>query len=116
MADRNQDSLFPADDDHDRGGDQRAPAKGESDPLAELARLIGQTDPFGSMGRANQQVQPRTNTRDQYQPPATDDDRPAGPPPWMQRAIRREAPQDYPQDYPSAVHPLHRYATPGAAP
>jgi hypothetical protein len=117
MADRYQGRPFTADDDYDRGDDQRAPTKGESDPLAELARLIGQTDPFGSMGRANQQVQPRTNTRDQYQPPATDDGLPAGPPPWMQRAIRREAPQqDYPQDYPSAVHPLHRYATPRAAP
>ena len=29
-----------------------APAEAESDPLAELARLIGQTDPF-AMGRAN---------------------------------------------------------------
>ncbi len=44
--------------------------RGESDPLAELARLIGQTDPFGAMGRANQQVPPRTAARDQYQPPA----------------------------------------------
>ena len=35
------------------------PHEGESDPLAELARLIGQTDPFASMGRANQQVQPQ---------------------------------------------------------
>ena len=110
MADRYQDRSFPADDHRDRGG-ERTSAKGESDPLAELARLIGQTDPFGSMGRANQQVQPRTSARDQDQPPATDDDRPAGPPAWMQRAR-----QDYPQEYPSAVHPLHRYATPRAAP
>jgi hypothetical protein len=117
MADRYQDRPFPADDDFDRGGDPRASARGESDPLAELARLIGQTDPFGSMGRANQQVQPRTSARDQYQQPATDDDPPAGPPPWMQRAIRQEAPQqDDPQDYPSAVHPLHRYAAPRVAP
>ena len=33
--------------------------RAESDPLAELARLIGQTDPFANMGRANQPVQPR---------------------------------------------------------
>ncbi len=59
MADRYQDRPFPADDDYDRGDDQHASAKGESDPLAELARLIGQTDPFASMGRANQPVQPR---------------------------------------------------------
>ena len=59
MADRYQDRPFPADDDYHRGDDQHAPAKGESDPLAELARLIGQTDPFASMSRANQPAQPR---------------------------------------------------------
>jgi len=119
MADRYQGKPFPADDDYDRSGDQHASARGESDPLAELARLIGQTDPFGSMGRANQTVQPRTSGRDQYQSPAADDDGPpAGPPPWMQRAARQESPQqkNYPQDYPSAVHPLHRYAAQHAAP
>ena len=113
MADRYQDRPFPADGDYDRGGDPRAPAKGESDPLAELARLIGQTDSF-AMGRANQPVQPRSGERNQYQPPAaTDDGPPAGPPPWMQRATRQEVPQ---QDYPSAVHPLQRYAAAHAAP
>jgi hypothetical protein len=119
MADRYQDRPFPADD-HDRGGDSRARA--ENDPLAELARLIGQTDPFGTMGRANQQVPPRA--RDPYPPPAADEGPPSGPPPWMQRAIRQEIPErdelppDYPtsHDYPSSVHPLHRYATPVAAP
>jgi SPOR domain len=115
MADRYQNRPYPADDD-DRGGDPHASAHGESDPLAELARLIGQTDPFGSMGRANAQVQPRTSARDPYQPEAEavqDDGPPAGPPPWMQRANRQEAP---PQDYPSAVHPLQRYASARAAP
>ena len=73
MADRYQDRRFPADD-PGRGGERPASARGESDPLAELARLIGQTDPFGSMGRANQQVQPRTSARDHYQPPATDEE------------------------------------------
>src|SRR5476651_2034969 len=119
MADRYQDRPFPGDDgdDHD---DQQASATGESDPLAELARLIGQTDPFGSMGRANAQVQPRA-ARDQYsaEPPApvdaddAPDMPPPGPPSWMQRANRQATPQ---QDYPSAVHPLQRYATPLAAP
>jgi len=117
MADRYQDrSFLPADDPYDRDGDQRASAKGESDPLAELARLIGQTDPY-SMGRANQQVQPRTSARAQYQEPAPPhDEPPAGPPAWMQRARQEVPQQDYPQDYPSSVHPLHRYATPRAAP
>jgi hypothetical protein len=114
MADRYQDRPFPADDD-DRGDNPHAPARGESDPLAELARLIGQTDPFASMGRANAQVPPRASAPDQYQPPAEadpDDGPPAGPPPWMQRANRQEVPQ---QDYPSSVHPLQRYASARAA-
>ncbi len=117
MVDRYQDRPFPDDDGYDGGGDQHASGKGESDPLAELARLIGQTDPFGTM-RGNPQVPPRPVAREQYQPPPPadeDDGAPAGPPPWMQRANRQEVPppddsQDDSQDYPSAVHPLQRYA------
>jgi hypothetical protein len=141
MANRYQDRPLPADDDYDRGDDRHAPGQGESDPLAELARLIGQTDPFAGMGRANQQVPPRAPApRPTYQPPVDDSSPAAGPPPWMQRATRQEAPpqqdyhqheddpgqryaeQDYPsedypsEDYPSSVHPLQRYATPQAAP
>ena len=117
MADRYQERRFPADD-YDRGGDPRAPASDEGDPLAELARLIGQTDPFGSMGRANQQVPPRTSApRDQYQPPSQYQPAPqyqsppqyqppqyqhpaepdpglrAGAPTWLQRASRQEIPE-----------------------
>jgi len=94
--------------------------------LAELARLIGQTDPFGNMGRANAQVPPRTTARDAYQhpaepaylPPAEPDVAPpAGPPPWLQRANRQEVPQqEQPPDYPSSVHPLQRYAATHPAP
>jgi hypothetical protein len=143
MANRYQDRPLPADDHYDRDYDPHVQGQGESDPLAELARLIGQTDPFAGMGRANQQVPPRAPApRPTYQPPA-DESPAAGPPPWMQRATRQEAPrqeappqdylheddqgqpyadqddhgQDYPsQDYPSSVHPLQRYATPQAAP
>ena len=119
MADRYQGRPFPADDDFDRSDDPHAPARAESDPLAELARLIGQTDPFSSMGRANLPVQPRAQARDQYQPPNIEDEVPAaGPPPWMQRAARHEDPppqDDDQQDYPSAVHPLQRYAAAHAA-
>ena len=122
MADRYQDRPFPADDPYDRGEEPHA-SRGDSDPLAELARLIGQTDPFASMGRANQPVPPRGAARDPYPPVAEpelelepEDSLPAGPPPWMQRAIRQETPPPPPQDdYPSAVHPLKRYATPSLA-
>ena len=127
MADRYQDRPFRAESDYDRGDDPRASAKAESDPLAELARLIGQTDPFGTMGRANAQVPPRTTARDPYQlpaeppyqqPPAEPDIAPpAGPPPWLQRANRQEVPQqEPPPDHPSSVHPLQRYAAARPAP
>jgi len=116
MADRYQNRPHPGDGGQDRGDDPHASGKGESDPLAELARLIGQTDPFGTMGRANQQVPPRSAPRQQYQPPDEpyDEAPPAGPPSWMQRANRqeiREPEPETPPDYPSAVHPLQRYAT-----
>ena len=121
MADRYQQRPYPADDGYDRGDDQHGSGRTESDPLAELARLIGQTDPFANVGgRANQPVQPRPVQREDYYPPEESDNAPpAGPPPWMQRAARQEAPpQDYSQeyddqpaqDYPSTEHPLRRYA------
>ena len=50
MAHRYQDRPFPEDDDYGRD-DLGATAPPEPDPLAELARLIGQTDPFGDVKR-----------------------------------------------------------------
>ncbi|WP_166295849.1 SPOR domain-containing protein [Bradyrhizobium sp. 2S1] len=119
MADRYQDRDFSADT------AQRA----EADPLAELARLIGQTDPFGSANKPPppHPLQSRANVRpQQYQPQADDEDAPpAGPPPWMQRArqeavvpppvqlapVQQHAEYDEPEqdDQPKPVHPLHRY-------
>ena len=124
MADRYQNRHFPAADDYDRGD---TPARAESDPLAELARLIGQADPFGTPAKPPHPLQSRANVRPSasYEPvqEEVEEDEvtaPAGPPPWMQRA-RQEAPpaQEPAQDYdyeeseyqPSPVHPLHRYAT-----
>ena len=118
MADRYQDRAFPAE--HDFGGehDHGVPqGKAESDPLAELARLIGQTDPFS---KTPHPLQSRANVRPAaYQPPEQEF-APPSPPPWMQRA-RQEAPPPQEPEYvepelaeqdlhPSPVHPLHRYA------
>lgn len=119
MADRYQDRHFPAD---------TAP-KAESDPLAELARLIGQTDPFGAASKPPPRpLQSRANARPQHYEQQAEEDvtPPAGPPPWMQRA-RQEAVAPPPvqhteyeepePDYqPRPVHPLHRYATQQAQP
>jgi hypothetical protein len=107
MADRYQDKSSTADHDTDR-----APAKGESDPLAELARLIGQTDPFSHFGRANQPMPPRETDpyrRPEPEPePEIEEAPPAGPPSWMQRAAQQEAAPQL--DFDTAVHPLRRYA------
>ena len=114
MADRYQDRPFPSAD-QDRG---------ESDPLAELARLIGQSDPLGAAAKpAPHPLQSRANVRpQQYDPPEQELDARPSPPAWMQRA-RHETPlpppplPSLPQEYddepeyePAPVHPLHRYA------
>jgi hypothetical protein len=112
MAERYQNRQLPADDDYDRDGRSNASAGPESDPLAELARLIGQTEPFGGIGRANLTVHPharpvdRGPSYDSYDAPG-EEAPPPSPPSWMQRAARQEAPPQV--EYPSAVHPV-RYA------
>src|SRR6185369_15790785 len=104
MADRYQDRNFMADD-LDRGMAPRGPARAESDPLDELARLIGQNDPFAGTGRAGPKVQvPPRAAPMVAEPvvrapelPSNDPLAAAGPPPWMQqqqqRAARPEAPR-----------------------
>ncbi|MDE5457014.1 SPOR domain-containing protein [Bradyrhizobium sp. CSA112] len=114
MANRYQDRTFPSADE----------ARGESDPLAELARLIGQNDTFASAAKpAPHPLQSRANVRPQQYDPPQDLDAPPSPPAWMQRA-RQEAPppsppplppqqeyDDEPDYQPQPVHPLHRYAS-----
>ncbi len=113
MADRYQNRPFPAEEDYHSGDAQHTPANEESDPLAELARLIGQSDSF-NMGRANQPLQPRGVERyHQQEFPAEDHEEAGGPPPWLQHGVPEE---EAPQDYPNPVHPLRRYATPLAQP
>jgi len=123
MADRYPNRPFPADG-YDRGGDQHGSGGGESDPLAELARLIGQTDPFSATtGRpANPPPQRAAVPREayppqpQYQPPPAqhyppaqphhqapyedeEAELPAGPLPWMQRAnLQRQAARQAPPE------------------
>ncbi len=115
MADRYQDRPFPTDADHDRGANPYV--RGESDPLAELAQLVGQTDPFGTPAKPPLPLQSRANVRPQYAPAEEEASAPAGPPPWRQRA-RQEAPPQQEYEEPeqlNPVHPLHRYAAPPAA-
>jgi sporulation related protein len=129
MADPYQNRPFPPDLDYDRGAD--AAGRAENDPLAELARLIGQTDPFAATAPKAQPaphpvhpaphpipspsrpLQSRANVRAQsYQPQAEEEevDLPAGPPPWMQRTRHEVAP---PQQY---AAPAHDYEEPDLQP
>ncbi len=112
MTDRYQDRPFPTDADHDRGANPYV--RGESEPLAELAQLIGQTDLFGTPAKPPLPLQLRANVRSQYALAEEDANAPAGPPPWRQRA-RQEARTLQPEQ-PSLVHPLHRYAARPATP
>lgn len=114
MADRYQDRHFPP-------ADQ---ARGENDPLAELARLIGQNDPSfpAAQKPAARPLQSRANVRPQpyHEPEEEHDVPPPSVPSWMQRS-RQETPpppmpsplpdnyDDEPDYQPAAVHPLHRY-------
>lgn len=122
MADRYQNRPFSSDD-YGRGGDQHG--KAENDPLAELARLIGQTDPFAAQGRpaatpASQIYQDDDYSQDDYQQDYADQAAAPqpGPPSWMRRANVQPQPAPEPDD-PVAVnpvHPLHRYSAQPAAP
>lgn len=122
MAERYQNRPFSSDD-FGRGGDQHG--KAENDPLAELARLIGQTDPFAAQGRPGARPEPAQSyqdddySQDGYQHGYAEQAAPQpGPPSWMRRANVQPQPAPEP-DYPVAVnpvHPLHRYSAQPAAP
>jgi hypothetical protein len=138
MADRFQERPLP--DDLDRLDPRgRGPMRGgEADPLAELARLIGQNDPFGGgggagagggMSRANARVQPGRAAPDPYRAPMPPAPSPVedplaagGPPPWMQsRPGRPEAPRLPPVvepnfDQPEVAHPMQRFGAEPAPP
>src|ERR1700756_5740898 len=115
MADRYQHRPLPSDD-YGRRGDQLGRA--ESDPLAELARLIGQTDPFATQGRPAAKT-PVPPAPEPYQPPAQsyspeqyqdsyDEPPPPGPPSWMRRAnVQPQPAPPVQQDYAPSVNPAH---------
>lgn len=65
MPDRYRDRpQFPQDDDY--RDHRHSPQQADNDPLAELARLIGQTDPFSNFGREHPAAPRRADPRDQY--------------------------------------------------
>jgi hypothetical protein len=63
MADDTNPRYYGSNDPYPRDQDASASASGQNDPLAELARLIGQTDPFSEFNRDRG----RAPKRDPYQ-------------------------------------------------
>lgn len=90
MANQYQNRSYPA------GAGYNDPrAQGEGDPLAELARLIGQTDPFAAQSARQPAAQQRRaepvpayhdEPEEQFEAAPT-------PPPWMQRVAAQRAQQ-----------------------
>ncbi|WP_315704132.1 MULTISPECIES: SPOR domain-containing protein [unclassified Bradyrhizobium] len=105
MADRYQDRPFPADG-FGRGGGSAQP---ESDPLAELARLIGQNDPFAAQTTRNvpsgapRAAAPRPSTPLPPVEPVAEPAPSAGPPSWIQRANRQEIPRNQQREAPATA-------------
>jgi len=91
MADDQKQRLYRSNEPPARGTPAAAPASG-SDPLAELARLIGQTDPFAEFDRQN--------ARRAAAPPVA----PAAPPPSFGPADYFDAPAA-PPPHPTALEP-----------
>jgi hypothetical protein len=104
MSDRYRDRPFPPDN---QGRSSYGSPQDDSDPLAELARLIGQADPFSNFGR---DYQPNQRTRaepaveepryeddhphqEQY-PPRYEEELPPGPPSWMRNAAPAQPARD----------------------
>lgn len=108
MADRfpNRPSFA---DNFDRGAPrQGGDAPSDSDPLAELARLIGQTDPQSNFARGRQAAPPQG-----ARSLATDFS--AGPPSWLQAAQAQQAQAEATYVEPD-VEPEHHAAEPELTP
>lgn len=93
--------------------DYHPSAKAESDPLAELARLIGQSDPNADFGYERDAAPARPYGRQPQRPVEPDfdahDDHAGGPPPWMRGRAEPPPPPAEPA-VARDVHPLRRYA------
>lgn len=117
MAHRYQDRLFPEDDNYGRD-DQCATAPSEPDPLAELARLIGQTDSFGEAKPPEAPMAAVDDPVDHFEPlppieeEPIEDEVPVGPPSWIQRRMARTdpSPEQVGERVGSSPHPVLRRA------
>jgi hypothetical protein len=103
MANRYQNRSYPVD-----AGRNDPRAQGEGDPLAELARLIGQTDPFGATPARQAAEQPRRRPEPAaatYEEAEDQFEAAPAPPPWMQRVAAQRA--QHPVESPHQSEPEH---------
>jgi hypothetical protein len=111
MANRYQDRPF-RDDDYGRD-ERRASGQPETDPLAELARLIGQTDHFDDVKRGAPPA-PVDDPVDHFEPIDHFEPAPpiesAGRPSWIQRRMAQPEPPVQVTPLESAPHPVLRRA------
>lgn len=130
MADRFEDRRYISDDEVIQPAQPAAGAKKDGDPLAELAKLIGQTDPFANFGRANpthplRRDAPSRGTHSDRDPDADEffdreifDEAPK-PPTWVQHrteALAAEHEHEHgmeANDLANRPHPLRRFAADG---
>lgn len=108
MADRFQYRSEPVGGRDDRGAARRvANQSAESDPLAELARLIGQTEQ-GAGNRAPR-AEPQYDHQDYHEPASAE----PAPPSWMRARQQQAQPAAIePQDYPAETYQREERQTP----
>lgn len=110
MADRYQNKAYSADNGYAQHPENQG--AGGSDPLAELARLIGQSDPFNNFGRDARPAPSRDTSfmRQSHDEPQFDAEPPAQPA-WMQRMRQRTESEAASQDhsYTEADDAHHQY-------
>ncbi|MCL2713580.1 MAG: SPOR domain-containing protein [Alphaproteobacteria bacterium] len=112
MAERYQNRQFPAAAALDRSADQFGDGRSEGDPLAELARLIGQTDPLGPAppNRGNDYDYDYRDQRSQSSSPESygenvHDISSAQQPGWVRRANAAQQQAQPQYDYADAAEP-----------
>jgi hypothetical protein len=104
MADDNSQRSYRTTDPYRRPASQPDDFATASDPLAELARLIGQTDPFADTSQHN----PRASYQQQQTAPADDWRRHVQPPVYDDAGAEPAAPA-YPQEEHAAAPMAHAY-------
>ncbi len=99
MADDNKLRSYRSNDPYRRTGEPSRPNEQASDPLAELARLIGRSDPFAELGRTNPRQGQSSQQAPDYAPPApAPDDWPHAPQQDQRYTDQRYADQRYAPD------------------